>query len=300
MAWSIDDVANLTGKVIIITGASAGLGVEATKALASKGAEVILAVRTTSKGETVAQQIRAMHPDAKLHVMALNLADLSSITAFAEAFKAQFNRLDVLMNNAGVMATPQAKTADGFELQFGTNHLGHFALTGQLLDLLLNTPYSRIVNVSSIAAENGKMHFDDIMFEQEYRRFDVYSQSKLANLLFTLGLQKRLAEMDTSTIAVAAHPGVANTELSRGMFGDNILQSVAKWISSFFIATADNGAQSQLRASVDTNVQGGEYYGPRNSSKGDPVKIAMPASVHEDDIEKLWALSEQLTGVRYG
>lgn len=299
MAWSINDIPSQTGKVIIVTGANVGLGFESAKALAKKGAEVVLAVRTVSKGEAAAQQIRIEDPAATVHVMELNLANLASISTFAETFKSQFNRLDVLMNNAGVMATPESKTDDGFELQFGTNHLGHFALTGQLLDVLLTTPDSRVVNVSSLAAENGEMHFDDLMFEQDYHRFDAYGQSKLANLLFTLGLQQHFDAIGTDTIAVAAHPGVANTELSRGMIGIDWLRSGLKGISQFFLASSEEGALSQLRAATDPSVSAGDYYGPDNSMKGDPIKISMPDSVHDNDIDKLWAVSEDLTGVHY-
>ena len=298
MTWSIEDVSSQTGKVFVITGANVGLGYESARALAAKGAEVVLAVRTLSKGEEAAQQIRVAQPAAKVRIMELNLADLTSIAAFVDTFKAQFNRLDVLMNNAGVMATPEAKTVDGFELQFGTNHLGHFALTGKLIDMLLATPNSRIVNVSSVSAENGNINFNDLMFEQGYRRFEAYAQSKLANLLFTLGLQRYLESIDSDTIAVAAHPGVADTQLTRGMINNKLIRSVAKWIASFFldVVPPNVGAKPQLRAAVDPTVKGGEYYGP---IKGDPSKIPMPASVHEDDIEKLWELSEQLTDVSY-
>ena len=299
MAWSLKDITNQAGNVIVITGANVGLGYEAAKALAAKGADVVLAVRTVSKGEDAAQQIRDEIPSAKVHVMELDLANLASVKQFTENFKAQFNRLDVLMNNAGVMATPQMQTKDGFELQFGTNHLGHFALTGQLLDVLLATPDSRIVNVSSMAAENGEIHYDDLMLEEDYGRFVAYCQSKLANLLFTLGLQHRFEQWGVSSIAVAAHPGVANTELSRGFIGNDFIRSGLKWLSSFFLQTSDDGAHSQLRAATDPSVNGGEYYGPRNGGKGDAVKTPMPDSVHEDDIEKLWAVSEQLTNVMY-
>ena len=299
MAWSLQDIPNQTDNVIVITGANVGLGYESAKALAAKGAEVVVAVRTISKGEDAAQQIRTEVPSAKVHVMELDLADLASIDQFAQNFKAQFNRLDVLMNNAGVMATPQKQTKDGFELQFGTNHLGHFALTGQLLDVLLSTPNSRVVTVSSMAADNGEMHYDDVMLDKNYERFKAYCQSKLANLLFTLGLQRRFDEWGVSSIAVAAHPGVANTELSRGFIGNNFIRSGFKWLSSLFLQSSDQGAHSQLRAATDPSVNGGEYYGPKNGGKGDAVTTPMPDSVDEDDIEKLWALSEQLTNITY-
>lgn len=296
MAWSIEDVSNQTGKVIIITGANSGLGFEAAKALVGKGAEVILAVRTLSKGEDAAEQIRATHANATVHVMELNLADLSSVAAFADAFNAKFDRLNVLINNAGVGIGQEGQTADGFEIKFGTNHLGHFALTGQLLDLLLSTPNSRVVNVASVVAENATMNFDDVMFEQEYSATGTYGQSKLANLLFTRGLQQHLESINTNTIAVAAHPGIANTQLALGVTNNKLVRFALKWIARFFVATPEVGARPQVRAAVDPSVKGCDYYGPRN---GNPVKVPMPDSVHEADIQTLWDLSEQLTGVRY-
>ncbi len=300
MAWTLNDIPEQSGKVIIITGANVGLGYESAKALAEKGAEVILAVRTVSKGQDAEAKIRQSIPNAQLHTMTLDLSDLASVKAFAETFKSRFNRLDVLMNNAGVMATPEMKTKDGFELQFGTNHLGHFALTAQLMDVLLSTPNSRVVNVSSLSAENGQIHFDDIMFEKGYQRFGAYGQSKLANLLFTLGLQARLDKIGASTISVAAHPGVANTALMRGMLGRlSFIRKPLGWIFGLFVQSSDQGAYSQIRATVDPSVQAGDYYGPDDGMKGDAVKILMPPSVHTEDIDKLWELSEALTQVKF-
>lgn len=300
MAWTLKDIPEQSGKVIVITGANVGLGYEAAKALVEKGAEVVLAVRTVSKGNDAEAKIRESVPNGLVHVMELDLSNLASVKSFAENFKARFNRLDVLMNNAGVMAMPEMKTKDGFELQFGTNHLGHFALTGQLMDILLKTPNSRVVNVSSLAAENGAIHYDDIMFEQDYQRFGAYGQSKLANLLFTLGLQGRLDKVGASTISVAAHPGVANTELIRGMMGRfSFIRKPLQWLFGLFVQSSDQGAYSQIRAAVDPSVQAGDYYGPEGGMKGDAVKISMPPSVHTEDIDKLWQLSEDLTQVEY-
>lgn len=300
MAWTLKDIPEQSGKVIVITGANVGLGYEAAKALVEKGAEVVLAVRTVSKGHDAEAKIRESVPNGLVHVMELDLSNLASVKLFAENFKARFNRLDVLMNNAGVMATPEMKTKDGFELQFGTNHLGHFALTGQVMDILLKTPNSRVVNVSSLAAENGAIHYDDIMFEKDYQRFGAYGQSKLANLLFTLGLQGRLDKVGASTISVAAHPGVANTELTRGMLGNfAFIRKPLGWLFGLFVQSSDQGAYSQIRAAVDPSVQAGDYYGPEDGMKGDAVKIPMPPSVHTEDIDKLWQLSEDLTQVEY-
>ena len=215
--WKATNIPNLTGKTVLVTGANNGLGKASTQLMAAKGAQVVMAVRTVSKGEEAADDIRKEMPNAQLNVIALDLTDLASVRAFAADFTANHDCLDILMNNAGVMATPQMTTQDGFELQFGTNHLGHYALTGLLIDTLLATPNSRIVNVSSGAADAGKIRFDDLMFTDKYGRFEAYGQSKLANLLFTVELQKRLAASGSSTLAVAAHPGVANSNLVSSM-----------------------------------------------------------------------------------
>lgn len=298
--WTPADAPDLTGKVVIITGANNGLGFESAKIMAGKGAQIIMAVRTPAKGDSAAADIRREIPAADLHVMRLNLADLSSVRAFAQDFRERFKRLDILMNNAGVMATPQQKTADGFELQLGTNHLGHFALTGLLLDMLLATPESRVVNVSSLAAHTGEMHFDDLMLQENYTRFAAYRQSKLANLLFTLSLQKRLDAAQATTISVAAHPGVANTNLASSMVGNiPFVGTLIRLFSRFSIAKAEDGAESQLYAALMPDVKGGDYYGPEEDMRGKPIKLPMPETVKPDEAERLWTVSEELTGVQF-
>ena len=211
--WSQKDIPDLSGKIIVITGANSGLGFESAKTLAGKGAHIVMAVRTPAKGETARADILKTNPDASLEVMKLDVGDLSSVRAFAEVFKAKYNRLDILANNAGVMAIPRQETVDGFEMQLGVNHLGHFALTGLLLDVIVNTPDSRIHNVTSSANFTGSIHFDDLMLEKDYGRWESYGQSKLANVFFTFELQKRLTAAGISTITNTSHPGLVLTNL---------------------------------------------------------------------------------------
>jgi NAD(P)-dependent dehydrogenase (short-subunit alcohol dehydrogenase family) len=268
--------------------------------MAAKGAQVVMAVRTVGKGEEAADDIRREVPNAQLDVMALDLANLASVRAFAADFTANHDSLDVLMNNAGVMATPQMTTQDGFELQFGTNHLGHYALTGLLIDTLLATPNSRIVNVSSGAADGAKIRFDDLMFTDDYSRFAAYGQSKLANLLFTIELQKRLAADEAPTLAVAAHPGVASSNLLSSMrIPVPGMTSLANLLTRLMFPDTAKGALSQVRAAVDSSVKGGEYYGPEKGMRGWPVQVDMPESVNAADAPRLWEISADLTGVRF-
>ena len=214
--WTLDNIPDLSGKIMIVTGGNSGLGYESVKALAMKGAEVVLASRSLDKGEQAKQEILKAIPEAKIVVMELDLSDLSSVINFVTAFRKNFSKLDVLLNNAGIMMTPYFKTTDGFEAQFGTNHLGHFALTGLLSDLILSTPGSRIVNVSSGAHKSGAMDFDNLQFEngRGYTPMKAYGRSKLSNLLFTYELQRKLESARKDTISVAAHPGIAMTNLA--------------------------------------------------------------------------------------
>lgn len=297
--WTENNIPDLSGKVVIITGANIGLGYESARMMAQKGAEVIIASRTPAKGEAAMNMIQTAAPNAKVHYSRLDLADLESVRGFAEAFNREYDRLDVLMNNAGVMATPPQKTKDGFELQFGTNHLGHFALTGLLMERLITTPESRVVNVSSIAAERGTMQFDDLMWEQNYDRFGVYSQSKLANLLFTRRLNQRLQAANAAVVGVAAHPGVSNTNLSSSM-NIPIPMGLVRPILGLMTMSAAEGALSQVRAAVAPDVARDDYYGPDGRMRGKPVKVEMPPQAHDDAVaERLWAVSEELTGITY-
>jgi NAD(P)-dependent dehydrogenase (short-subunit alcohol dehydrogenase family) len=298
--WKAGNIPDLTGKIVLITGANIGLGKASTQLMAAKGAQVVMAVRTVSKGEKAAEEVRREVPNAQLNVTALDLADLASVRAFATDFTATHDRLDILMNNAGVMATPQMTTQDGFELQLGTNHLGHYALTGLLIDTLLTTPNSRIVNVSSGAADGAKIRFDDLMFSDEYSRFEAYGQSKLANLLFTVELQKRLAENEAPTLAAAAHPGVTSSNLVSSMrIPVPGITTVANLLTRLMFPVTATGALSQVRAAVDPSVKGGDYYGPDQGMRGWPVQIDMPESVNAADASRLWEISAALTGVRF-
>lgn len=301
--WTLDNAPELAGKIIVVTGGNSGLGYESVKAFAMKGAEVVMASRTMEKGEQAKAEITHAVPQAKIKVMELDLADLGSVRSFATTFRKQYKQLDVLLNNAGIMMSPYFKTKDGFEAQFGTNHLGHFALTGLLIDLLLKTPGGRVVNVSSGAHKNGNMDFSNLQFEngKGYSPMKAYGRSKLANLLFTYELQRKLEAVEKDVIAVAAHPGIAMTNLARYL--------EKKWfvrlLLPLFKGMAQDqsmGALPQVRASVDPDVKGGEYYGPdgKGERKGYPVVVPSNAASHDkEDAAKLWEESERLTGVKY-
>jgi NAD(P)-dependent dehydrogenase (short-subunit alcohol dehydrogenase family) len=300
--WTKSNIPDLTGKVIIVTGGNSGLGYESVKAFAEKGAEVILTSRSIEKGEVAKKTIGPVK--GKIVVMQLDLMDFSSIKSFAESFKKKYNRLDVLLNNAGIMTTPYFLTMDGLEAQNGTNHFGHFALTGLLFDLIKNTPASRIVNVSSMAHKQGKMDFDNLLFEngKGYSPIKSYGRSKLSNLLFTYELQRKMEANGINSIAVSAHPGVSNTNLFQYL-EDKLIFKILRPLMSTFIQSREMGALPQIRASVDENVTGGEYYGPDGfrEMKGFPVRVQSNAASHNpEDAKKLWEVSEKITGVKFG
>ncbi|HID54223.1 MAG TPA: SDR family NAD(P)-dependent oxidoreductase [Anaerolineae bacterium] len=299
--WTANDIPDQSDKVIIVTGANSGLGYETSLALARKGAHVVLACRNRQKGETAVTQIRQQVPDASLELMALDLADLSSIRQFAAEFQANHDRLDVLINNAGIMAIPYRQTADGFEMQFGVNHLGHFALTGRLLDLLTQTANSRVVTVSSNMHWRGKIDFDNLNGERDYSKWGAYSASKLANLLFAYELQRRLAAAGYDTSSVAAHPGYAATDL-QAKTGSRLQTMVMRFSNAVFAQSAARGALPTLYAAVMPNARGGGYYGPGGlgEMRGHPVKVQSSGASHDGAAAvKLWQVSEQLTGVAY-
>jgi len=301
--WSKADIPNLSDKVIIVTGGNSGLGYESVKAFAEKGATVIMASRSVDKAEESKKQIADKNKAVKIVTMQLDLADLSSVKRFAQEFKSQYNRLDILLNNAGIMMTPYSFTKDGFESQFGTNHLGHFALTALLFDLIKKTSDSRIVNVSSLAHKNGKIYFDDLTFSngKRYDPMKSYRQSKLANLLFTYELQRRLSESGHKTIALAAHPGVSMTNLANHLKG-KFLFKIFMLFSGLLTHPQEMGALPQIRAAVDAEVNGGQYYGPDGlgEMKGDPVLVkSTPESHNKKDSRRLWEISEEMTGVKF-
>ena len=293
--WTAEDIPDLTGKIAIVTGANSGIGYEAARALARKGAAVILACRNMDKGEAAVREIVQESPDAKAVLMPLDLSDLASVRRFAGEFTGRYDRLDMLINNAGIMMPPFGKTADGFELQFGTNHLGHFALTGLLLDLLLRTPRARVVTVSSEGHRFTKMDFANLNGEVHYDRQRAYAQSKLANLLFTYELQRRFEEAGVDTLAAAAHPGWTATNLQ-------VHYPMARLFNPFIAQKPEMGALPTLYAACASDVKGGDYYGPRGmlGLKGYPTLVqSSPASHDAADAARLWTLSEELTGVRY-
>jgi len=303
--WTAADVPDQSGRIAIVTGANSGLGSETALALAARGAHVVLACRDASKAQAALETIRAASPAASVEVLALDLASLASIRAFADAVSTRHKRLDLLCNNAGVMAIPRRRTADGFEMQLGTNHLGHFALTGLLLPLLLATPKSRVVSVSSAAHRPGKIHWDDLQLERSYGKWRAYAQSKLANLLFAYELDRRLRKAAASVISVAAHPGYAATNLQAvgaRMEGARVFEKVFELGNQLFAQSAAMGALPTLYAATAPLVQGGDYFGPDGLSEmwGHPRKVGSTArSKGLADAARLWELSETLTDVRF-
>ena len=299
--WTAADVPDQTGRVAVVTGANAGLGLETAAVLAERGARVVVAVRDLGKGEKAVGEIRRRTPNADVALQQLDLSSLASVRTAADELRAAYPRIDLLINNAGVMYPPKQTTADGFELQFGTNHLGHFALTGLLLDHLLQVEGSRVVTVASIAHNiQAGIHFDDLQWERSYNRVAAYGQSKLANLMFTYELQRRLAATQTPTVAVAAHPGISNTELMRHIPGSGLPGFSA--LAGLVTNSPAVGALATLRAATDPAVRGGQYYGPSGFRElvGHPVLVQSNRQSHDTDVQqRLWSVSEELTGVKF-
>ncbi|MCB9139133.1 MAG: SDR family oxidoreductase [Caldilineaceae bacterium] len=302
--WTVADMPDLGGKLIVVTGANSGIGLEETKEFSRRGAQVIMACRNREKAQAALDALEAEVPAARAQVMPLDLSSLASIHEFARAFKQAYTRLDILVNNAGIMMTPYGTTQDGFELQLGTNHLGHFALTGLLLDALLAAPGSRVVTVSSMVHTQGNMDFDNLMYANGagYGPTRAYGRSKLANLLFAYELQRRLTAVGAKTISVAAYPGLAATNLSTHLSERNWYMRLSVSILPFLAQSSAMGALPVLRAAVDPAVQGGDYYGPGGFAgmRGYPVRVKSSAASHNQaDAKRLWRVSEELTGVRY-
>lgn len=300
--WIKENIPDQTGKIIIITGANSGIGFEAARALVHRGAEVVLASRDHNKAQDALVKLHVEIPQAKLAFIPLDLASLDSIRFFADQFKAQYNKLDLLINNAGIMMVPFGVTEDGFEKQLGINHLGHFALTGLLIDLLVKTPGSRVVNISSNAHYRGEIDFTDLSYENGgYTPLGAYNRSKLANLLFTFELQRRLDANGAGTLALAAHPGISATALA-DHFVNKHFTWLVRGVMKLMFQSAAMGALPGLRAAVDPNVRGGEYYGPdgKDERAGYPVVVSSnQASRDLEDARRLWEISERLTGVEY-
>lgn len=299
--WSVSDIPDQSGRTVVVTGANTGIGYHTAAELAFRGAHVVLAVRNLEKGNTALARIIAVKPDADITLQELDLGSLASIRRAAQALRASYPRIDLLINNAGVMWTPKQVTEDGFELQFGTNHLGHFALTGLLLDHLLPVRGSRVVTVSSLGHRlRAAIHFDDLQWERSYSRVGAYGQSKLANLLFTYELQRRLADAAAPTLAVAAHPGGSNTDLSRNLPG--IVQPIKAVLAPLLFQGPQSGAWPTLRAATDPTVEGGQYYGPDGlgEQRGRPKLVQSSAQSHDTELQRrLWDVSEELTGVKF-
>lgn len=298
--WTATDVPDQNGRVAVITGSNTGIGYQTAAVLADRGAKVVMAVRNLDKGRAARAQILAASPDADVAVQELDLTSLESIRGAAQALRSDYPRIDVLINNAGVAWTSKQTTKDGFELQLGTNHLGHFALTGLLLENVLAAPASRVVTVSSLAHGTlAEIDFDDLGLDRRYNRIAAYARSKLSNLLFTYELQRRLAPRG-KTIAVAAHPGTSSTELARNV--PTVLQRAFQVVSPLIAQSPAGGALPSLRAATDPGVLGGQYYGPDGigQQKGAPVVVASSDQSYDIGLQRrLWAVSEELTGVTF-
>lgn len=306
MGWSEKDIPDQSGRTVLVTGANSGLGLHVSRALAQQGARVLMGARDVERGRAAVERVRGAAPLATVELVEVDLGSLASVrTAAQEVRRRTDDRLDLLFANAGVMAVPRGETEDGFERQLGTNHLGHFALVGQVLPALLAAPGARVVSTSSAAHRSGRMDFDDLMGEKSYSRFGAYGQSKLANLLFTAELQRRLAAAGARASAVAAHPGWSATNLQQGpavgarVPGSRALMGLANRI---FAQSDVRGALPLLRAGTDPGVVGDEYYGPegRGEMRGDPVRVERSDRAEEAaDARRLWDVSERLTGVTY-
>lgn len=298
---NLNNLPNQDGRIIIVTGANSGLGYETTLTLAKKGAKVIMACRSLSKANIAKEKIQQQVPNADLEVMEIDLSSLQSVRKFAKAFQAKYKTVDVLINNAGVMAPPYSKTEDGFELQLGANYLGHFLLTGLLFETIVKTPHSRVVTLSSLVHKNGVINFDDLQSETNYDAMKAYSQSKLACLIFSFELQRRLEKVgNLQTISTASHPGIADTELSRNM--PKFIYYLAKYtIAPFFTHAPSEGAKPTILAAIG-DAKGGDYFGPTGlrEMKGKPGKAtATELSKDRDTAKRLWDVSEKLVDFKY-
>ncbi len=304
--WTQEDIPKLSGITVVVTGANSGLGLETTRALASKGAHVLMACRSEDKARAAAAEVRNSHPNASLSLRALDLASFRSIRAFASEIDATFPRIDVLINNAGVMALPPRKTEDGLEMQIGTNHFGHFALTGLLWGALSKASAPRVVTVSSQAHKIGKLRFDDLHYERRrYAAWPAYGASKLANLLFTYELVRRAEARGSNVCAVAAHPGYAATNLQLkgpAMRGERLLEALTRLGNPLLGQSPEMGALPQLYAATAGDVRAGDYIGPDGplKARGYPEKQRSSASSHDlDAARRLWDVSERTTGVTF-
>ena len=305
MPWTGDDVPSMDDETVVITGANSGIGFHSARVFAAKGADVTMACRSVERGEDAADEIREEVPDAPVEVRELDLASLDSVEDFADGFIQDHDALDVLCNNAGVMAIPRTETEDGFETQFGVNHLGHFALTAHLSDLVVSTDRARVVTTSSGAHERGTIDFEDPHGENEYTKWGAYAQSKLANLLFAFELQRRFEDADVDAKSVGVHPGYAATDLQRRgpeMEGSRLKLGVMKAMNAVLAQSAERGALPILYGAT-AELEGGEYVGPGGfmNMRGYPeVQEPNERARDKETAERLWEVSEELTGVEFG
>jgi NAD(P)-dependent dehydrogenase (short-subunit alcohol dehydrogenase family) len=300
MSWTTNDIPDQTGRTAIVTGANSGVGFETAAALAGAGATVVLACRNPERAEAARAAIAARHPRGVVETLRLDLANQHQIVDAAAETNDRFERVDILVNNAGVMGTERSVTEDGFELLFGTNHLGHFAYTGRILSRLLSTAGSRVVTIGSLSYRFGRIRWDDLALERRYSESRAYSQSKLANAMFCLDLQRRLASAGASTVSLGAHPGFAATDIIAARVERH--PRYAGFMKKHVIQTAAEAARSPLRAATDPGAYGGQFYGPSKLAGTSGPPLALPWSrraLAEDDQARLWRLSEELSGVVY-
>ena len=303
--WTEKNLPDLSGKTVIITGANSGTGFSATKFMSAKGATVVMACRNPEKAKKALQGIKSENPSAKLEFIPLELSSLASIEKFTETFKAKYPSLDILINNAGMCQTPELKTKDGFEMQIGVNHLGHYALTGRLLDRLMSTKGSRVITMSSMNHVQGIMNLDNLFLTGEYHQMKAYEQSKLANLLFAYELSRKLAQAGVSVESIGAHPGFVKSNIMKSnehtqrTFGFSMMFNI---FDVLLAMTPDMGSLGIMRAATDRTLKNGQYVGPTKMGgfRGFPELVeSSEASHNEDDAKRLWEMSEELTGVKY-
>ena len=302
--WTSNDIQNLRGKTAIVTGANSGLGLVTAKELAGKWCHVVMACRSANKAEAAAKEITNAYPKASIEILALDLSSMDSIKSFSDEIHKRFKAIDLLCNNAGVMDIPFRKTTEGFEMQFGTNHLGHFALTGRLLDLIAHTEGARIVTTSSLMHIPGKINFDDLHWSKGYSGWGAYFQSKLANLLFTYELERKLKTAGAKAISVASHPGYASTNLqlvSAQMENSSFQENLWKSMNACVAQSAEMGTLPTLYAATNNSIKGGDFIGPRILGwRGYPKKAnSSKRSKDKAVASKLWSVSEELTGVQF-
>ena len=302
MVWSTADIPNLDGKIAVVTGANGGLGFQSTKALAAAGAHVVMAARNQEKAEKARTEILAAHPDASLEIVELDLGSFESTRAAAAKIAANHPKVDILINNAGLMAMPERRTADGYEMQFGVNHMGHWLFTAGLLQPILAADAARVVTVTSTAHHTGRaVDPKNVNLDGNYSAWGAYGRAKLANFHFALGLQREFEQRGLSAESLVAHPGLSHTNLQVHTVeqgGGGASAPFWAWMARHTGMPADKGALSQLRAATDPNAKGGEFYGPRWGNNGAPVRKPIMRPGIDTGIERLWLVSERETGTK--